>query len=274
MASYAGHLPITETVKMLGIFSVGAFLLRGAGCTINDLWDRDIDKMVERTRSRPLASGAITPRNALIFLGAQLSLGIILGASSLVLVVSYPLMKRITFWPQFILGLTFNWGALLGWSAMMGHCDWSVCLPLYGAGVFWTLLYDTIYAIQDMPDDRLVGVKSTAIRLYDNMKLWLSGFATANISLLVLAGVMNGQGWPYFLTVIVGAGSHFIWQIRTLDMNSGTDCAKKFVSNATVGVMVLVGITLDVVRQRVFGEEKRAEDVGDDKKDIVHIAST
>lgn len=156
LAASPGHLP---DMKMLTLFGCGAFLLRGAGCTINDLLDRDIDTKVERTKSRPIASGALTPFQGVSFLGLQLLLGLgillqlnnysrMLGASSLLLVFSYPLMKRITFWPQAFLGLTFNWGALLGWSAVRGSLDPVVVLPLYVSGVFWTLVYDTIYAHQ------------------------------------------------------------------------------------------------------------------------------
>ncbi|KAF8020172.1 hypothetical protein BT93_G0774 [Corymbia citriodora subsp. variegata] len=157
LAANPGSLP---DLKMLMLFGSGALLLRGAGCTINDLLDRDIDVMVERTKSRPIASGLLTPFQGLCFLGFQLLLGLgillqlnnysrILGASSLLLVFSYPLMKRFTFWPQAYLGLTFNWGALLGWSAVKGSLDPHIVLPLYFSGVFWTLVYDTIYAHQD-----------------------------------------------------------------------------------------------------------------------------
>ncbi|KAL9315168.1 hypothetical protein ACSQ67_016169 [Phaseolus vulgaris] len=158
LAATPGHLP---DFKMMTLFACGALLLRGAGCTINDLLDRDIDTMVERTKLRPVASGLLTPFEGLCFLGFQLLLGLgillqlnnysrVLGASSLFLVFSYPLMKRFTFWPQAYLGLTFNWGALLGWAAVKGSLDPSIVLPLYASGVFWTLVYDTIYAHQDL----------------------------------------------------------------------------------------------------------------------------
>ncbi|XP_012875600.1 PREDICTED: 4-hydroxybenzoate polyprenyltransferase, mitochondrial [Dipodomys ordii] len=144
---------------MLSLFGTGAILMRGAGCTINDMWDRDYDKKVTRTANRPIAAGDISTFQSFVFLGGQLSLAlgvllclnyysIALGAASLLLVITYPLMKRITYWPQLALGLTFNWGALLGWSAIKGSCDPSVCLPLYFSGVMWTLIYDTIYAHQ------------------------------------------------------------------------------------------------------------------------------
>uniref|UniRef100_A0A7N0RDF5 4-hydroxybenzoate polyprenyltransferase n=1 Tax=Kalanchoe fedtschenkoi TaxID=63787 RepID=A0A7N0RDF5_KALFE len=157
MAASPGSLP---DFKMMALFGCGALLLRGAGCTVNDLLDRDIDTKVERTKLRPVASGLLSPFEGVSFLGLQLLLGLgillqlnnysrVLGASSLLLVFSYPLMKRFTFWPQAFLGLTFNWGALLGWSAIRGSLDPTVVLPLYFSGVCWTLVYDTIYAHQD-----------------------------------------------------------------------------------------------------------------------------
>lgn len=165
-------------VALCALFGVGAFAMRGAGCTINDLWDRDIDRQVERTASRPLASGALSVAQAIGFLGVQCTagLGVLLALppyavglsfASVPLVAAYPLAKRITDWPQAILGLTFNWGALVGWAAVHGECHWVAVLPLYASGIGWTLLYDTIYAHQDKADDARVGVRSTALRLGD-----------------------------------------------------------------------------------------------------------
>ena len=165
LAATAGTMP---DASLCALFGLGAFAMRGAGCTVNDLWDRDIDRQVERTRLRPLASGAIGVPQALGFLGAQctVGLGVLLalppyavGLSfvSVPLVGLYPLAKRVTNWPQAVLGLTFNWGALVGWAAVHGACDWSVVLPLYAGGFWWTLLYDTIYAHQDKRDDAKVG---------------------------------------------------------------------------------------------------------------------
>uniref|UniRef100_A0A3P9C7K1 4-hydroxybenzoate polyprenyltransferase, mitochondrial n=1 Tax=Maylandia zebra TaxID=106582 RepID=A0A3P9C7K1_9CICH len=227
---------------MLTLFGTGALLMRGAGCTINDMWDKDFDKKVSRTASRPIASGEISRMQALVFLGGQLSLAlgvllclnyysIALGAASLSLVITYPLMKRFTYWPQFVLGLTFNWGALLGWSAIKGSCDWSVCLPLYFSGVMWTLVYDTIYAHQE--DDIKVGVKSTA----------LSGFVVAMMSGLVLAGVNAEQTLPYY-AVLTGVAMHLTNQIYTLDINKPEDCWKKFVSNRNLGLLLFLGIVV------------------------------
>ncbi|KAK0165229.1 hypothetical protein PV328_003764 [Microctonus aethiopoides] len=241
-------------INMLLLFGFGAFIMRGAGCTINDMWDRDIDKKVARTKDRPLVTGEVSPLQSLIFLGGQLSLGLMillqlnwysvcLGASSLGLVMIYPLMKRVTYWPQLILGMTFNWGALLGWSAIHGSCDWSICLPLYTAGICWTVLYDTIYAHQDKVDDLRLGIKSTALKFGDKTNLYLSGFGATMITSLITCGIMSGQSWPYYTAVTVVAG-HIVNQINTLKINDPTDCATKFVSNSNVGLILFVGIVL------------------------------
>lgn len=251
LAAQPGALP---DFYMLALFGTGAVLMRGAGCTINDMWDKDYDKKVARTATRPIAAGDITQFQSLVFLGGQLSLAlgvllclnnysIALGAASLSLVVTYPLMKRITYWPQLVLGLTFNWGALLGWSAIRGCCDWSVCLPLYASGVMWTLIYDTIYAHQDKADDVLVGVKSTALRFKEQTKPWLSGFSVAMLTGLTLTGVNSDQTGPYYAAVAL-IGGHLIHQIYTLDINNAEDCWKKFTANRTVGFILLLGIVL------------------------------
>ncbi|XP_046747807.1 4-hydroxybenzoate polyprenyltransferase, mitochondrial isoform X1 [Diprion similis] len=264
LAAPPGMIPDPQ---MLALFGLGAFIMRGAGCTINDMWDRDIDKRVARTKDRPLVSGEVTQLEALVFLSGQLGLGlsvllqlnwysILLGASSLGLVVIYPLMKRITHWPQLILGMTFNWGALLGWSAVQGSCDWSVCLPLYVAGVCWTILYDTIYAHQDKVDDILLGIKSTALKFGDNTKVWLSCFGTSMISSLLTSGIMVDQTWPYYVAVGV-IGSHLANQIYTLNIDNPTDCANKFVSNHRVGLILFTGIVLgNLLRSKKKETEK------------------
>ncbi|XP_066852743.1 4-hydroxybenzoate polyprenyltransferase, mitochondrial isoform X1 [Anser cygnoides] len=251
LAAEPGCPPDWQT---LALFGAGAVLMRGAGCTINDMWDRDYDKKVARTASRPLAAGEISTFQSFIFLGGQLSLAlcvllclnyysIVLGAASLSLVVSYPLMKRITYWPQLVLGLTFNWGALLGWSAIQGSCDWSVCLPLYLAGVMWTLVYDTIYAHQDKRDDILIGVKSTALQFKEDTKRWLSGFSMAMLVGLCVAGMNCNQTFPYY-SAVAAVGAHLAHQIYTLDIDKPEDCWKKFASNRTVGVLLFIGIVL------------------------------
>ncbi|KAL7098556.1 hypothetical protein ACP275_09G024500 [Erythranthe tilingii] len=249
MAAAPGSFP---DIKMMMLFGTGALLLRGAGCTINDLLDRDIDTKVERTRLRPIASGALSPFQGVCFLGFQLLLGLgillqlnnfsrVLGASSLLLVFSYPLMKRLTFWPQAYLGLTFNWGALLGWAAVKGSLDPAVVLPLYAAGVFWTLVYDTIYAHQDKEDDIRVGVKSTALRFGDSTKEWVSGFGIACISSLALSGYNAELEWPYY-TFLAASSAQLAWQISTVDLSSRADCNRKFVSNKWFGAAVCSGI--------------------------------
>ncbi|XP_011178099.2 4-hydroxybenzoate polyprenyltransferase, mitochondrial [Zeugodacus cucurbitae] len=240
--------------KMLGLFATGALIMRGAGCTINDLWDKDIDAKVERTRTRPLASGEVTQFDAIVFLSAQLSLGllvllqlnwqsIVLGASSLGLVITYPLMKRVTYWPQLVLGMAFNWGALLGWCATQGVVNWEACLPLYLSGICWTIVYDTIYAHQDKFDDMQIGVKSTALRFGENTKIWLSGFTAAMLSGLTLAGVATDQTVAYYAAVGV-VGAHLVQQIYSLNIDNPTDCAKKFFSNHQVGLILFLGIVL------------------------------
>ncbi|XP_037114649.1 4-hydroxybenzoate polyprenyltransferase, mitochondrial [Syngnathus acus] len=249
LAAEPGCLP---DLGMLALFGTGALLMRGAGCTVNDMWDKDFDKKVARTATRPIACGDISRLQALVFLGGQLSLAlgvllclnyysIALGAASLSLVLTYPLMKRITYWPQLVLGLTFNWGALLGWAAVRGVCDWSVCLPLYFSGVMWTLIYDTIYAHQDKEDDIKVGVKSTALRFGEQTKPWLSGFTAAMMAGLVTAGIHAEQTGPYY-AILAAVTVHLARQISTLDIDKPEDCWKKFASNRNLGLLLLLGI--------------------------------
>ncbi|KAI4356924.1 hypothetical protein L6164_000905 [Bauhinia variegata] len=198
MAAAPGNIP---DLKFLVLFACWALFLRGAGCSINDFLDRNIDKMVERTKFRPLASGELTPFQGLCFLGFQLllvagvgillrldNLGWTLGAITLFLVFTYPLMKRITYWPQAYLGLVINFGTLLGWQAVKGTLDLAILLPLYVSGICWTLVYDTIYAHQDKKDDIKAGVKSTALLFGDSTKKWIAGFGFTSIGCLALSG--------------------------------------------------------------------------------------
>ena len=249
LAAPAGALP---DAYMLSLFGAGSLLLRGAGCTVNDLWDRDIDKLVARTRNRPIASGAVSPLSALVFLSGQLGAGLIillqlndfskvLGASSLGLVAVYPLMKRITNWPQAFLGLTFNWGALLGWAAVHGSLEPTVVLPLYASGALWTLLYDTIYAHQDKADDIKVGVKSTALHFGGNTKTYLAGFGGLSIAALCASGAAAGVGWPFYAG-LGAAASHLAWQVADVDLDDRDDCAAKFKSNSVYGGIVFAAI--------------------------------
>jgi len=245
LAADAGAVPDAST---LALFGMGSVLLRGAGCTVNDLWDVEIDKKVARTRTRPIASGQVTPFAGFAFLGAQLLAGFgvllqfddftrALGASSLVMVAAYPAMKRLTHWPQAFLGLTINWGALMGWAAAKGSLEPTVVLPLYLSGAAWTLVYDTIYAHQDKKDDQNAGVRSTALHFGEDTKEYLSAFGGLAIAGLVGAGVGAGVAWPYYAGV-AGAASHVAWQIKTVDLDDPEDCADKFRSNATYGGLV------------------------------------
>lgn len=257
LSAAPGHLPNFYT---LGLFATGALLMRGAGCTINDMWDRDIDAQVERTKDRPLVNQQISTFDAWNFLAAQLGLSVVvllqlnwysilLGASSMALVVTYPLMKRVTFWPQFMLGLAFNWGALLGWSAVHGSVMWSACLPLYISGVCWTIVYDTIYAHQDKVDDLIVGVKSTAIRFGDNTKPWLSAFTSAMLANLCIVGNVCDLTWPYYVSLGV-IGTHISHQIYSLDLNNPKDCANKFFSNHQIGLLLFLGIVFGTLLKK------------------------
>jgi 4-hydroxybenzoate polyprenyltransferase len=246
-------------VLTMALFAVGAVVMRGAGCTYNDIVDRDFDAKVARTALRPIPSGQVSVRQAIVFLVAQLLVGlailvlfnrltVLLGVLSLALVFTYPLMKRITYWPQAVLGLTFNWGALMGWTAMTGDIGLPAltlyglpALALYAGGIAWTLHYDTIYAHQDKEDDALVGVKSTALKLGTQTKPWLGGFSIATVILFEIAVASAGLGWPAMLAVAVVA-LHLTWQILTVDLDDPADCLAKFRSNRWIGWILLVGI--------------------------------
>ncbi len=233
------------------LFGIGALVMRGAGCTINDIVDRDIDAKVARTATRPLVSGQLSPTRAYGFLGLQLAVGLVillqlsataiwLGVASLILVAIYPFMKRITWWPQAFLGLTFNWGALMGWAAVRDEVAWPAIL-LYAAGFFWTLSYDTIYAHQDKEDDTLIGVKSTALRLGKGTRSWLLGFDAAMLALLVAVGAGTGLAWVYYLAVLAVA-AHLKWQEANVNLDDPKDCLAKFRSNRTIGWILLAGL--------------------------------
>ncbi|XP_045608249.2 4-hydroxybenzoate polyprenyltransferase, mitochondrial [Procambarus clarkii] len=254
---------------MLALFAFGTLVMRGAGCTINDMWDRDYDSKVARTAGRPLASGSLSMFDALVCLGTQLSLGclvllqlnmyaVLLGASSLGLVVLYPLMKRVTYWPQLMLGFTFNWGALLGWAAVLGSCDWSICLPLYTAGIAWTLIYDTIYAHQDKYDDVIIGIKSTALKFGDTTWKWLSGFGVMMTSSLLLVGYNSELAWPYYLAVTATV-AHIANQVWTLDVNNPGDCGQKFRANRHIGLLLFAGIVGGTLLKTAHTNIKSAE---------------
>ena len=231
------------------LFGIGALTMRGAGCVINDLWDRDIDRRVARTATRPLASGRIGVPAALAFLAVLLLIGlavllqldrpaIVTGIAVMGVVVLYPLAKRVTFWPQLVLGVAFNWGALVGWAAVRGAIETPAIL-LYAAGILWTLGYDTIYAHQDKGDDAEVGVKSTALLFGRQTRPWLGGFYAGTIALLVVAGASVGAAWPFY-AALAAAALHFVWQVATIDLDDPKDCLVKFKSNRDAGLAVVL----------------------------------
>jgi 4-hydroxybenzoate polyprenyltransferase len=242
--------------------SVGAFVMRGAGCTWNDITDRKIDAMVERTRSRPLPSGAVTVRQALVWMVVQAVMGAVillsynwlavgLGVASLVLVLIYPFAKRFTWWPQVFLGLAFNWGAILAFAAHAGAVSLAAVLA-YGAGIAWTLFYDTIYAHQDKEDDALIGVKSTARLFGENSRAWLRGFMIAALVLLAAAIVVTPLPPERFMAMVValigvwGFGAHMMWQMRRLNVDDPASCMVIFRSNRDAGLIVALFLAVAV----------------------------
>ena len=244
-------ITLWELAYLYLVFSVGAIVMRGAGCTVNDLWDRKLDQLVERTANRPIASGMISVPRATVFLLFQLSIGLfvllqlnetcwLLGISVLLLVFSYPAFKRFTYWPQFILGLTFNWGALMGWVAITGEINF-VCVGLYVTGIFWTLGYDTIYAHQDKTDDEVIGVKSSALALKDKTKPFIYITYSLTILGLLLIGWINLFEIPFFIFCSI-AFSQLIWQIYTVNLDEPSDCLKKFKSNRLFGFLITIAI--------------------------------
>ena len=233
------------------LFAIGALVMRGAGCTYNDIVDRDFDAKVARTALRPIPSGQVSVPAALIFLAAQLAVGLVillqfnqytiwLGAASLVLVFTYPLMKRVTYWPQAVLGLTFNWGALVGWAAVYGSLDWPAIL-LYAGGVAWTLHYDTIYAHQDKEDDALIGVKSTALKFGATTKSWLWLFSAATVLLWGAALLATDLHWPAYMA-LAAVALHLVWQVTAVELDDPADCLTKFHSNRWIGWIFLLGL--------------------------------
>jgi 4-hydroxybenzoate polyprenyltransferase len=254
---------LAETALLLLLFMVGAIVMRGAGCTYNDLADRDIDDKVARTRSRPLPSERVTTRQAVVFMFLQSLIGLIillqfnsysiwLGVASLITVVVYPFMKRITWWPQLFLGFAFSWGALLGWSVVAGGLSLPPVL-LYLASIAWVIGYDTIYAHQDKEDDALVGVKSTARLFGDNTKSAIFILYSIAITLMAIAFFMAlfAQSGAYsemvytvpaFLGLIIGA-IHMLWQLKMMDINNPDQCLRLFKSNGHFGWILFAGLT-------------------------------
>lgn len=240
----------------LVLFFVGAVAMRGAGCTYNDIVDRNLDAGVARTRSRPIPSGQVSVRNAKIFLLLQALVGlvvllsfnlfsIVLGVSSLVVVAAYPFMKRVTDWPQFVLGLAFSWGALMGWSAVFGSLALAPVL-LYAGCVLWTIGYDTIYALQDIEDDKIMGVRSTA-RLFGARAREMVGLLYAGAALFWIAAfAVAGIGWIAWLGLALMA-AHLAWQVANVRLDDEALALRLFKSNRGAGLVLFAGLVLDAL---------------------------
>ena len=238
-------------VFCMTLFGLGALLMRSAGCVVNDLWDRHLDAAVARTRLRPLAAGTVSVKQALWFLAALLlpslvillqfnMTTVVLGIISLVPVALYPAMKRFTWWPQAVLGLTFNWGAVMGWTAMTNEINLAPLL-LYAAGICWTIGYDTLYALQDKDDDTLIGIRSTARLFGDRVVMTVAGFYAAAALLLAVAIVVaRGYAPPLLAPALAALVLHFGWQVGTLNRHDSADCLRKFRSNIVAGLIILV----------------------------------
>jgi 4-hydroxybenzoate polyprenyltransferase len=236
-----------EGIRLTLLFLVGAFAMRGAGCVVNDLWDRDLDRQVERTRGRPLASGAVTPMQALWFLAGLCLVGaavlfqlswaaILVGLFSLVPIALYPLAKRVTDWPQAVLGFVFSWAAPTGWAAATGALD-PAAIALWLAGFCWILGYDTIYAHQDREDDAMVGIRSTARKFEATTRPFLIACYAATLVLLVAAGLLAGLHW-LFLPALLPAAGLLAFQVATLDIHDPARCLRLFKLNREAGLLV------------------------------------
>jgi 4-hydroxybenzoate polyprenyltransferase len=228
--------------------------MRGAGCTWNDIVDRDIDALVERTRSRPIPSGQISVRAAAVFLVAQALVGcavlltlnrfaIGVGIASLGIIAAYPFMKRVTWWPQITLGLAFSWGALMGWAAAFGQLD-APALLLYAGSIAWVIGYDTIYAHQDRDDDALIGVKSTA-RLFGARTTPMLAAFYALATVLIATAILSVGGGFYALAGLGAFAAHLGWQIARLDIDDPEQCLRLFKSNRDAGLILFAGLVLD-----------------------------
>ena len=244
--------PAGRSAWLVLLFLVGSFVMRAAGCVVNDLWDRDIDRRVTRTAGRPLASGAVSTLGAVLFMGTMAAIGLAillslnplswaLGVFSLVLVVTYPLAKRVTWWPQLMLGFTFGWGAPMGYAATAGHLGWDTAL-LYAGAIFWIVGYDTIYAHQDREDDALVGIRSTA-RLFGAASHLLVGICFCTALLCICgAGVLAGLRLLSFLPMLGLSGLLLLWQVIRLDINDPASCLHLFKLNREAGLMIGLAI--------------------------------
>nr|HEV8009834.1 4-hydroxybenzoate octaprenyltransferase [Bradyrhizobium sp.] len=246
-----GQLP-----GVIVLFFVGAFVMRGAGCTWNDITDRDLDAMVERTRSRPIPAGQVSVPQATAFLVVQALVGLTVllqfnrfavatGIASLVIVAVYPFMKRITWWPQIVLGLAFSWGALMGFAVTFGRID-AAALLLYAGSIAWVIGYDTIYAHQDAEDDALIGIKSTALLFGARTRPALMAFYATAVALIGGALWLAAARWPAAIGLVAFA-AHLVWQIVRLDISDPALCLRVFKSNRDAGLLLFAGLLADAV---------------------------
>ncbi len=253
----SGTLP---SLWHVALFFIGAFAMRGAGCTWNDLVDRDLDGRVERTRSRPIPSGQVTVAQASAFMVAQALVGLLVlvqfnrftilcGLASLAVVVIYPFMKRITYWPQVALGLAFSWGALMGWPATFARLD-EPAFVLYAGAIAWVIGYDTIYAHQDREDDALIGIKSTALLFRERTRPMLAVFYGLAVTLIGLAGAMAGGG-AIFAAGLAAFALHLGWQTARLDIDDPAHCLKLFKSNRDAGLILFAAMLLQAAHPTV-----------------------
>ncbi|HVY19909.1 MAG TPA: 4-hydroxybenzoate octaprenyltransferase [Bauldia sp.] len=251
-------LGLVPNHRHLALFLVGAIAMRGAGCTYNDIVDRDLDASVARTRTRPIPSGQVSLQAAWLFLVLEALVGlfvlvqfntftIVLGAASLITVAVYPFLKRITWWPQIGLGLAFSWGALMGWAAIYGSLGWAPVL-LYAGAILWTIGYDTVYAHQDKEDDAIIGVHSTARLFGDRTVAFVRLFYAAATLLFTIAFVVAGAGIIAFAGLTIGA-IHLVWQTRTLKIGDPDNCLMIFRSNRDYGLIVFAGLALDALQR-------------------------
>ena len=246
--------PLTEDmINLLLLFLLGAIVMRGAGCIFNDIVDRHFDALVARTQYRPIAAGQVSVLRAGLFMAALSQTGLLIllqlnnlaiavGPCSIPLIVAYPFMKRITWWPQLWLGLPFNWGALVAWAAVRGSID-SQTLVLYGAGIAWTLGYDTIYAHQDKLDDMLIGVKSSALRLGRHSRSAVCTFYFLTMLGLMASALLAELGWPAYAGLIIG-GLQLAWQAKSVNFDDPDSCLTMFKSNHLFAAIIFSGFLI------------------------------
>ncbi len=255
LAAYVAH-DISRLPLDLALFFLGAFAMRGAGCTWNDITDRDLDAKVERTRSRPIPAGQVSVSQAMVFLIAQALIGLAVllqfnrfavatGVASLVIVAIYPFMKRITWWPQIVLGLAFSWGALMGFAAMFARID-ATALVLYAGSISWVIGYDTIYAHQDAEDDALIGIKSTARLFGERTHRALVVFYSLAVLLIGVALALAGSGFAAWIGLAAFA-AHLAWQISRLRIGDAALCLRVFKSNRDAGLLLFAGLLVDAL---------------------------